>query len=249
MNEKTDSTQKDRSWENLIKVGGIAALLQFGYIIIVMVIELPLSMTTEYLPLNSALDYFTLINSDRLLAIFLLDVPMILFFVLTYFSSFGIYAVLKKRNEAYMILFTAFIFVATTLGIVTNEIFSLFHLSDRYFAATEEVKPQILAAGEAIIANNVWNSTAGYITGFLLLGSLLLISVTMLQGKEFSRRTIHIGIICVGLDLLQHVIHIFVPSIAAPILMIAGLFYFPWYLFLGLDLLRLGKTTEIEKLD
>ncbi|MFW9906263.1 MAG: hypothetical protein ACFFFH_18225, partial [Candidatus Thorarchaeota archaeon] len=143
MNNNSVSKPKDTSWNNIMKIGGIAAFLQLGYVIIVFLVELPLTMATDYLPLVTITDYFNLIQSDRLVAIFLLDVPMIAFLILTYFTSFGIYAVLRKNHEAYIILLTVLIFVAVTMGLVTNEIFSLFYLSDQHALASVEVQSQL----------------------------------------------------------------------------------------------------------
>ena len=247
MKTNTSSIPIDSSWDNITKIAGIAAFLQLGYVMIVFLVELPLTMATDYLPLVTISDYFNLIQSDRLVAIFLMDVPMIAFLILTYFTSFGIYVVLRKKYEAYMILFTALIFIAVTMGLVTNEIFSLFHLSDLHAVASAGVQSQFEAAGEAVLASSLWNSTAGYVSGILMLGSFLIIAILMLKGSEFKKRTAFSGIISFGLDLIQHLLKLFVPLIANSILMIAGVVYIAWFIFLGLDLYRIGnkKLNEV----
>lgn len=243
MSEELAIKETDKSWNDIIKIASIAVFLQLAYLAIVFAIEMPLSIATDYLPLNSASDYFNMINNDRLAAIFLMDLPMVAFMICNYFTSLGIFAVLRKRNEALMIMFTAFIFISTTMGLIANEVFSLFYLSDRYAAATTDaMREQLLAAGEAVLANSLWHNTAGYVMGILFLGSFLLMSMFMLQGNEFKKRTIFSGILATGLDLFQHAFHIFIPSIATPLLLVAGIFYIPWYIFLGLDLVRLGRS-------
>ncbi|MFX1506642.1 MAG: hypothetical protein ACFFDC_11115 [Promethearchaeota archaeon] len=245
MSEKSATKGTDQSWNYIIKIASIAVFLQLVYLAIVFVIEMPLSVATDYFPLNSASDYFNMINNDRLAAIFLMDLPMVAFMICNYFTSLGIFTVLRKRNEAVMIMFTTFIFISITMGLIGNEVFSLFYLSDRYAAATTDaMREQLLAAGEAVLANSLWHNTAGYVMGILFLGSFFLMSMFMLQGNEFKKRTIFSGILATGLDLVQHVIHIFIPSIATPLLLVAGIFYIPWYIFLGLDLVQLGRSHE-----
>ena len=120
-------------------------------------------------------------------------------------------------------------------------------LSDRYAAATTDVqRSQLLAAGEAIIASEMWNSTAGFMAGILLQGSGVFISIVMLRSKMFSKWTVYAGILANGFDLVQHIIHPFVPSISAIILMIAGPFYLIWLPLIGRDLLRLGQSVSKE---
>ncbi|MFX1284316.1 MAG: hypothetical protein ACFFB5_11705 [Promethearchaeota archaeon] len=245
MSEKLAIKETYKSWNDIIKIASIAVFIQLAYLAIVFAIEMPLSIATDYLPLDSASDYFNMINNDRLAAIFLMDLPMVAFMICNYFTSLGIFAVLRKRNEALISMFTAFIFISTTMGLIANEIFSLFYLSDRYAAAsTDALKEQLLAAGEAVLANSLWHNTAGYVMGILFLGSFLMISMLMLQSNEFKKRTVISGILATGLDLFQHAFHIFLPSISAPLLLVAGIFYIPWYIFLGLDLLRLGRSYE-----
>ena len=247
MNEKLPSNVYQSSWNTIVKVAGIAAFFQLGYVIIVFLIELPLTMVSGFEMPITALDFFNLIEKDRLVAIFLLDVPMIILLFMAFFTSFGIYGVLRKKDEAVSILLTGFVFVSITLALATSDVFSIFRLSDHYaVATTEAMRQQLLAAGEAIIASNLWNSTAGYFTGILMQGSFLIFSFLMLRDTPFEKRTAYTGILANGLDLFQHLVHIFVPSIASSILMISGIFYVPWFLFLGLDFLKIGRKENLS---
>jgi hypothetical protein len=118
----------------------------------------------------------------------------------------------------------------------------MLHLSDQYAAATTAAqRSQLLAAGEAIIASDMWNSSGGFMAGILLQGAGVLISVVMLRSQDFSRVTAYAGLLGNGFDLAQHILHPFAPSVSATLLMIAGPFYLVWFPMLARDLLRLGR--------
>jgi hypothetical protein len=101
-----------------------------------------------------------------------------------------------------------------------------------------------VAAGEAIIASDMWNSTAGFMAGILLQGAGVLISIILLRSSNFSRITAYAGILANGFDLAQHLIHPFIPSIASIPGMIAGLSYLIWFPMLGRDFFRLGRLEK-----
>jgi hypothetical protein len=103
-----------------------------------------------------------------------------------------------------------------------------------------------LAAGEAIIASDMWNSTGGYLAGILLQGAGILISVIMLRNNAFSKVAAYAGLLGNGFDLAQHMIHPFAPSISAILGMIAAPFYLVWFPMLGRDFLRLGRSVWKE---
>jgi hypothetical protein len=63
----------------------------------------------------------------------------------------------------------------------------------------------------------------------------------MLGSKDFSKVTAYAGLLGNGFDLVQHVLHPFVPSVSAFIMMFMGLFYLVWFPMLARDLLRLGR--------
>jgi hypothetical protein len=86
----------------------------------------------------------------------------------------------------------------------------------------------------------MWNSSAAYMSGILLQGAGVVISLIMLKSNDFSKVTAYSGLLANGLDLVQHIIHPFAPPASAIISSIMGLFYLVWFPMLGWDLLRLG---------
>jgi uncharacterized membrane protein YedE/YeeE len=106
---------------------------------------------------------------------------------------------------------------------------------------TDAQRAQLLAAGEAVLAADMWHSSGGFAAGILLQGSGVLISLVMLKSRNFSKITAWTGLLGNGFDLVQHLLHLFAPAIAGVILMIAGPFYLVWFPMLARDLLQLGR--------
>jgi hypothetical protein len=146
----------------------------------------------------------------------------------------------------------AFAAAIVTIGVTTSFAnhsgFSLLHLSDRYAAVvTQAERSQLLAAGEAVIAADLWNSSGGYMAGILLQGAGVLISAIMLCSKDFSKVTAYAGILGNGFDFVQHILHPFTPSVSTALLMLAGPFYLIWFPMLAQDLFRLGRVELLER--
>jgi hypothetical protein len=116
------------------------------------------------------------------------------------------------------------------------------NLSDRYAAASSAAQQeQLLAVGEAVLAANMWNSTAGFLAGIFMQGGFVFISFVMLRGQDFSKGTAYTGILSNGLDFIHLFVALFAPALAATLLAIGGVFYLFWFVLLGRDLVKLGR--------
>jgi hypothetical protein len=115
-------------------------------------------------------------------------------------------------------------------------------LSDRHaLAVTDAQRSQFLAAGEAILASDMWHSTGAFIGSVLLQSGALLISILMLQGRIFGKATAYVGILTHGLDLLHLGLLFLVPHLGEMLMAIAGTLYLIWFPLVGLRLFRLGR--------
>ncbi len=188
-------------------------------------------------------EYFTLLQSNRLVRLLRLDFSTVVSMALYYLPFFGLYAALTRADGAYAALATAFAFVGLTLWLGTHSAFSMIRLSDQYVAAaTDAHRSQLLAAGEAIIASDMWHSTGALIGGIFLQSAAVMISALMLRSNIFSRVTAYVGILGNGLDLLHIIINIMLPGNPGDILMVvAGPLYLIWFILLGRRLLQLGR--------
>jgi hypothetical protein len=226
---------------NLYKIGGVAAILQLVAILAFAIVMAALGPKP-----TSAAEYFAIHQSSSLAAFLRGDI-LLLVLIGLYLGTFpALYAALRHVSPVYTALATLFTLMAVLGCFVTESSFSLLYLGNQYAVATEAQRLQLIAAGEAIIASDMWNGTAAYMGGILLQGSGVLISLIMMRSKDFSKATAYSGLLGNGLDLIQHLLHPFAPLISASIGMFMGLFYFVWFPMLGRDLLRLGRKKSSE---
>jgi hypothetical protein len=78
-------------------------------------------------------------------------------------------------------------------------------------------------------------------SGILLQGGGVIISLVMLRSRDFSKVTAIAGLVGNALDLTQHLLHPFAPSVSATIQMLMGPFYLVWFPMLARDLFRLAR--------
>lgn len=236
MNKETLSTE-DTLWKKLYSIGGISALIQLAsiltYTVVIAVFGIPPASLEEYFFAFQTAPLATLFRGDFLL----------LFLIGGYFGTFpALYLALRKVNPVAAMFATLFTFVAVTVCFATESTFALRHLAGQYAVATEVQRAQLLSAGEAVIASDMWNSSGAYVSGFLMQGGGVIISLVMLKSKDFSKVTAIAGLLGNALDLTQHLLHPFAPSIAAPIQMLMGPFYLVWFPMLARDFFRLAKN-------
>jgi hypothetical protein len=144
-------------------------------------------------------------------------------------------------DRAKALLATALAFVGVTLSLATPTAISMVPLADKYAAATSDaVRAQLLAAGEAIMAGDIWHSTGSFVGGFLAECGAVLICVVMLRGGVFSKATAWIGIAMHSLDGAHIVCGQLVPVSGVVLMAIAGPLYPIWLFMVGRRLLKLG---------
>lgn len=240
MNDITTNQSKNTEikWMKLCKIGGVASLISVVCSLITMIVVITLGAEP-----STVSEYFTLLQDNRLVGILRLDFSTVINLAFYYLMYIGLYAAVRREHNAYAVLATSLAFVGLTLWFATHSAFSMLYLSDQYAAATtSEQISQLLAAGEAIIASDMYKSTGGIMGGIFLQSAAVLISVAMLRSSNFNKKIAYIGIIGNGLDLARIVLNIFIPGNSADILMvIAGPLMLIWLLLLGLRLYKLGR--------
>jgi hypothetical protein len=235
MNKTILSTEASL-WKSLYPIGGISALIQLAAILTYSVV-----IAVVGTPPASMEGYFAAFQSAPLTTIFRGDF-LLLFLIGGYFGTFpALFLSLRKVGPAAAMFATLFTFVAVTVCFATESTFALRHLAGQYAIADETRRIQLLAAGEAVIASDMWHSSGAYVSGFLMQGGGVIISLVMLKSKDFSKVTAVAGLLGNAFDLIQHLLHPFAPSIAAPIQMLMGPFYLVWFPMLARDFFRLAK--------
>jgi len=238
VNEKEIRT----SWNGLCRIGGIAALLLLIYSLATMVQMIVLGGQP-----TSAAQAFDLLQHHRVVGLLRLDLPTVALLPLYYLLFLGLFAALRASDYVNSLLSTALAFVGTTLVLATPTALSMIPLSDKFAAATSDAaRNQLLAAGEAIMAADIWHSTGAILGAVLLQCGALLISVVMLRGQVFTKTTAWLGIVMHAFDLAHILGGLFLPVSGMILLAIAGPLYPVWFLLVALRLLKLasGHTRE-----
>jgi hypothetical protein len=233
----TDLANEPFNRKSFYTAGAIAALLQ-----LVAILTYTILVTLLGARPASAEAIFTLQQTNPL-ASFLSGDFLLVIMIAGYFGTFpALFIALRRISPLATFFATLFTFVAVIICLASESTFALLHLGSLYAAASSAAqRAQYIAAGEAVIASDLWNSTGAYVSGIFMQGGGVIISLVMLRSKEFSKVTAITGLLGNALDLIQHLLHPFAPSISAPIQMAMGPFYLVWFPMLARDLLRAGQ--------
>lgn len=224
----------------IYRIGAIAAILQLAAILgysIALAILGPKPVTAS--------DYFTIQQTSKA-AVFLRGDFLLMVLIGLYIFTFpALYLALRKVNSTLATFALIFTFISALITFSTESTFSMVNLGEQYAAATDETQRSLLlAAGEAVIASDMWNGSGAYVSGWMLQGAGVIISLVMLGSKEFGKITAYSGLISNGFDLIQHALHPFLPFLSDIFIPLAGPFYLIWYPMLFLDLRKLSKGTK-----
>ncbi len=229
------------NWTRLCRAGGIAA-----FIFLVYSLATVLQVIVLGGPPSSAAEAFQVLQQNKAVGLLRLDFPTVLVLPFYYLLFFGVFAALKDTDRTHATIATALVFIGLTLVLAMPTALPLLALSDKYVAATSEaMKAHYLAAGEAVLATDIWHGTGAYLGGIFVQAGAVWISMVMLRGV-FSKLTANVGIITHGLDLVHIIFGPFLPKIATVFMMIAGLGYPVWLWLVGRRLLQVGKGEHLE---
>jgi hypothetical protein len=223
--------------KSLCRIGGISAFILIAYSLATMVQMVVLGGQPA-----SAAEAFSLLQHRRSIALLRLDLPTIAVLPLYYLLFLGLWAALRQTRRATSRLATTLAFAGLTLVLSTPTALSMIPLSDKYAAATSDaVRAQLLAAGEALMAADIWHSAGAILGGVLLQCGAVLICVAMLRGGAFGKATAWLGIVMHALDLAHIIGGLFLPAAAIVLMAIAGPLYPIWLYLVGRRLLRLAS--------
>lgn len=224
----TDTAVTDSPWHWLFRVAGISALVTAMFIVVQMIVFI------LWPPPSTAIDYFNLFQDNALLGFLALDLLYVIDNILLIPILLALYIALRRTNESFMLIGTAFGFIGIAALFASNPAANMYFLSGQYVAATTDVQRSLLlTAGEAMLA--VYSGTAYHVS--LILGSiaLVIISVVMLQSKIFSKATAYMGILANILAL-----GLYVPEVGIYILFFSVVFLLAWYILITPRLFQLG---------
>lgn len=230
--------EKESGWTSLCKLCGAASLILLLYSLATMVLLILIGGQPE-----TAQEGFSMLQANRLVGLLRLDMLTVLVMPLYYVLFFGLYLALKKTSATYAALVAVLGMAGVTMFLSTPSVFSWLVLSDKFaLAATDVQREQLLAAGEAILASDMWHGTGAVMSGLLVQTATLSMSVMMLRTSAFSKLTAWVGIVMHGLDLLHVLVGFAAPAAGAMLMWVAGPLYLAWFPLLARDFFHLGKT-------
>ena len=189
---------------------------------------------------STAAEAFALLHDNRVLGLLRLDLPTVAAMPLYYVLFLGLYAALRRSHRANVTPSLALVFAGVTLLLATPTALSMIPLSEKYsVAATEAAKLQILAAGEAVLATDIWHGTGAIMGGILAQSGAVLLSAVMLRSNVFSRTTGYVGLLTHGLDLAHILLGLVVPAAGVVLMSIAAPLPV-WFPLIGRRLLQLA---------
>jgi hypothetical protein len=230
----------DSKWKSIYKIGGMSAFILLVYSLVTMVFLFVIGGQPE-----TAQEGFEMLQANRLVGLLRLDMLTIFAMPLYYLLILGLYIALKRTQSILAIIGALLGWAGVTLLLATPSAFSFMYLSDRFaLASGEAYKSLFLAAGEALLASDLWHGSGARMGGLLLQTALLLLSIAMLQSHIFSRATAWVGVVTHGLDLLHILVGFVSPAVGASLMFVAGPMYLIWFPLLGRDFFRLARRTE-----
>jgi hypothetical protein len=232
--QKAENAHSD--WNHVIQLGGIVAWLQLACVLITSIV-----LTIVGGEPATAAEYYGALNGG-IAGLLRLDFATLILVALMPFVALGLYAAFHQSRPAYALLAMIMILMGTFLALANHSAFSLMHLGDLYAVASPVAQAQLLTVGEAVIASDMWHTTAGFLAGIFMQGGFVFISFVMLRTPGFGKGTAYTGILANGLDLLHVFIALFAPALASILLAVGGVFYLIWFPLLGRDMVRFGKA-------
>jgi hypothetical protein len=231
----------DSAFCSLCKAGGIASFVFIIYSLITMVIIMVFGGQP-----TTANEAFSMLQTNRILGLLRLDLLTVIFIPLYFLIFLGIFLALHGKKNAGAILALLSVFVGVTLFLATPSAFSMMQLSDKYAMASSDTQQnQFLAAGEAILASDMWHGTGAVLGGVLIQIGALIFSILMLPGKIFNKFTAYVGIITHGLDLAHFFFLLLVPTVSVILLAMAGTLYLLWFPLIGVRLIQIGRQAQV----
>lgn len=194
---------------------------------------------------NTVIDWFTLLQQNRLLGLTLLNLFDLVNYALVGLIFLALFFALRRASQLWMVIAAAFGFSGIIIYFASNQAFSMLSLSEQFAdAATDVQRGMILAAGQALLAVHQNASFAGsgiYLSFLLVSVAGLIISAIMLRSGIFSKSTAYMGILANGFGLGYYIVIAFAPALVYVPLSVSAIFLLIWYLRIGSRLWSLAS--------
>ena len=181
----------ETAWKDLYRLAGVAVLSMAAII----VLSIAGFAIWPYAPgTNTTTEIFTLIQSNRLAGLVVLDLGVTASTPLSLVLYLALFVGLRTVSRSYALVAFAFGMTATAAIIASRPLFEVFALSDLYASSTTEAqRSRYLAAGDTLLL--LYHGTAFKL--YVLFGAVSLVtsSVLMLRSEWFGRVVGYTGIV------------------------------------------------------
>lgn len=157
---------------------------------------------------------------------------------------YSLYGAHRNSNKVFAEFALLVALISYAVFLSDNVAFPILELSKKYSIANESEKILLITATEALFSKGA-SHTPGTFPGFLLgqVGGILF-SIVIIQGNIFNKITGIIGIIAFTFLLIFEILSSFISSLyqqAMIFAMIGGISALTWYVFVGVELLKLNN--------
>jgi hypothetical protein len=230
---------ENSNWDQLFIIGGIAPFVTLAFYLTQLLTTIfsgePYPVTPE--------EWFTLFHRNPILGLIFLNALDIFSVAILGLMFLALYLALRQVNPSLMLVatFFAFLGIAAFVSSRANMVTATLALTEQYTAATTSAQStQILAAGLAImVLSRATPETIGF---FFVAVASLIISAVMLKSEIFSNRIGYLGILGFIITLTNQISLIVAPSIVGILMLISGLVWLIWWIWIGVKLLQLGRS-------
>lgn len=226
----------------LYRLGGVAVLLT----LVLYVSQFVFIQWDDY-PASTE-QWFALFARSRLLGLFTMNALDIVSITLFGVMLLALRTALRSAGPSWTAVGGYFGFLGVGVFVAPRvAMLSMLPLAERYAAATDQLlRARLLAAGETLGA---LGTPTPHTVGFLFIAvAVFVMSIVMLrEGRLFRRIVPWFGILAGIATFANHLSLHLLPSLATPLMIAGGLFWFPYWLLIGLGLLRLARMAGRER--
>jgi len=182
--------------------------------------------------------WFQLFQHSKLLGLFYLNSLGILSITLLGVMFLALYLALRDTNPSAMMIAAFFSLLGVTAFVVPRiAMLSLMTLSDKFAVAANEAEQiHLLSAGEAL--GSLGTPTPQTVGFFFMSIGVVITSIVMLQSKSFNKVTAWLGILASLFTFADDISIVLAPTLSTPLMIASGLFWIPWWVMIGVGLLR-----------
>lgn len=245
MNEDLELEIK-RSIKNLYRISVICSVLIIVLTILDIGIGTVLGGNLNAIP-ESAIERFGQLQTNPWLGLYYLDVLNMVTSILMIPVFLALVIIQKKSNRGILYLSMIVFMIGTTVFINNNAGLAMLGLSKQYATALASQKDLIAAAGESLLINGAHGSMGAFLGFILSMIATMLMSISMIQNKEFGKFTGWIGLGGASLLLVYLTLVTFVPgadSIAIVLAAPGGILSLIWMVLYTLKITYTLKSLD-----